>query len=55
MVIIKNTENLAGVSISGDFNDLDKLVDAFYAITIDELSEKYQTYIAISTRVRALL
>ncbi len=54
MIIIKNTENLAGVCISGDFNDLEKLVDAFYAITIDEFSAKYQTYIAISTRVLGL-
>ena len=36
MIIIKNTENLAGVSISGDVYDLDKLVDALYTITIDE-------------------
>ena len=54
MIIIKNTENLAGVCISGDFNDLDKLVDAFYAITIDEFSEKYQTHNAISIRVLGL-
>ena len=54
MIIIKNTENLAGVCISGDFNDLDKLVDAFYAITIDEFSEKHKNHIDISTRVLGL-
>ena len=51
MITMKNTENLAGVCISGDFNDLDKLVDAFYAITIDEFSEKNKRYVEISTRV----
>lgn len=51
MITIKNTENLAGVCISGDYNDLDNLVDAFHAITIDEFSEKNQSYINISTRV----
>jgi hypothetical protein len=54
MITIKNTENLVGVSISGDFNDLDKLVEAFYAITIDEISEKNKSHIGISTRVLGL-
>lgn len=54
MITIKNTENLTGISISGDFNDLDKLVDAFYAITIDEFSEKNKSHIGISTRVLGL-
>lgn len=54
MITIKNTENLAGICISGDFNDLDKLVDAFYVITIDEFSEKNKSHIAISTRVLGL-
>jgi len=26
MITVKNTENLAGVSISGDFSDLERLV-----------------------------
>ncbi|MBS3968875.1 MAG: DUF3368 domain-containing protein [Clostridia bacterium] len=39
MLIVRNTENLAGVSISGDFYDLDKLVEALYTITIDELAK----------------
>ncbi|MEW6624392.1 MAG: hypothetical protein AB1420_14925 [Bacillota bacterium] len=54
MLIIKNTENLAGVSISGDFYDLDKLVDAFHTITIDEFAEKHTKHIRISTRVLGL-
>jgi hypothetical protein len=54
MITIKNTENLTGVTISGDFNDLYNLVDAFHAITINEYSEKHQSYIEISTRVLGL-
>lgn len=54
MITIKNTENLTGVCISGDFYDLDKLVDAFYAVTIDEFSEKNKSYIEMSTRVLGL-
>lgn len=54
MIKIENTENLTGVSISGDFNDLDKLVDVFHEITIDEYSEKYIKHIGISTRVLGL-
>lgn len=54
MITIKNTENLAGVTISGDYNDLSSLVEAFYDITIDENSEKYRGYIDISTRVLGL-
>lgn len=54
MITIKNTENLTGVTISGDFNDLNNLVDAFYAITINEYSEKHRRYIEMSTRVLGL-
>lgn len=54
MITIKNTENLTGVTISGDYNDLYNLVDAFHAITIDEYSEKHQSYIEISIRVLGL-
>ncbi|WP_028309585.1 DUF6904 family protein [Desulfitibacter alkalitolerans] len=54
MLIVRNTENLAGVSISGDFYDLDKLVEALYTITIDEFSEKHTKHIRISTRVLGL-
>lgn len=51
MISIKNTENLAGVTISGDYNDLYNLVEAFHEITINEYSEKHQRYVEISTRV----
>lgn len=54
MITIKNTENLGGVTISGDFNDLYNLVEAFYAITIDEYSEKHKRYIEMSIRVLGL-
>lgn len=54
MITIKNTENLAGVTISGDFYDLYNLVEAFYAVTIDEYSGKYQGYIKMSTRLLGL-
>lgn len=54
MIVMKNTKNLTGVTISGDFNDLYSLVEAFHAITIDEYSEKHQSYIEMSTRVLGL-
>lgn len=54
MIIVKNTENLTGVCISGDYNDLAKLVEALYEITIDEYSKKYANYIDMSTRVLGL-
>lgn len=54
MITIKNTPNLTGVSISGDFNDFYSLVEALHGIIIDEYSEKHQRYIEISTRVLGL-
>ena len=54
MIIIKNTPNLTGVTISGDFSDLYNLVEAFYEITINEYSEKHHAYIDMSTRVLGL-
>lgn len=51
MIKMKFTENLTGVAISGDFNDLYDLVDAFYYITIPEDDKKYSRFIDISTRV----
>lgn len=54
MITVTNTENLLGVTISGDYDDLNNLVDAFHEITVDEYSEKHQRYIAISTRVLGL-
>lgn len=54
MISIKNTPNLAGVTIGGDFDDLYNLVEAFYVITVDECSEKHQKYLKISTRVLGL-
>lgn len=54
MITITNTPNLTGVTISGDFNDLYNLVEAFHEIAIDEYSEKHHRYIEISTRVLGL-
>ncbi len=54
MITITNTPNLTGVTISGDFNDLYNLVEAFHEITINEYSEKHHRYIEISTRVLGL-
>jgi len=54
VIIIKNTDKLAGVSISGDNYDLDKLVNALYTITIDEFTQKHAKHIRISTRVLGL-
>lgn len=51
MLSIRNTENLTGVTICGDYHDLERLVDAFHILTIDEDSEKYQGLIRMSTRV----
>jgi hypothetical protein len=42
---------VSGVSISGDFYDLDALYDALVAIAIDEFSEKHRNYIDISMRL----
>ncbi len=50
MIQIKNTPNLTGVEISGDFNDFENLTDAFYQITaVDSLA-----YHNISARILAL-
>lgn len=54
MITIKNTPNLTGVTIGGDFEDLYNLVEAFHDITINEYSEKHHQYIDISTRVLGL-
>lgn len=54
MISIKNTENLTGVTISGDFDDLYNLVEALHEITIHDYSEKHHEYIEISTRVLGL-
>ncbi len=55
MIKVSNTENLAGVSISGDYEDLENLLDALYEITIDEMDEKYsERYWTMSTRLLSL-
>lgn len=54
MITITNTPNLTGVTISGDFDDLNNLVNAFHEIVIHEDSEKYQKYLEISNRVLGL-
>ncbi len=54
MITIKNTPNLTGVNISGDYTDLYILVEAFHEITIHEYSEKHHQFIGISTRVLGL-
>jgi len=51
MIAIKSTENLTGVTISGDFDDLYDLVDAFHKITIKEDNVKYLEYIDVSIRL----
>lgn len=51
VLIIENTPNYTGVSISGTFDDLYNLVEAFHEITIDEFTEKYPQYIGVSIRV----
>jgi hypothetical protein len=55
MIRVTNTENLAGVTISGDFYDLDQLVTALHQITVGDMDEDLdkhsQSYINISLRV----
>lgn len=51
MITVKNTLNLTGVTISGDFDDLYNLVEAFHEISINEYAERHQQYIRISTRL----
>lgn len=51
MIKIKNTENYTGVTISGDYDDLYNLVDAFHEITVDEFDEKNTKYYNVSIRV----
>lgn len=54
MITVENTENLTGVKISGDFYDFQTLVDAFYAVSIDEEDTKNSKYFDNSTRVLGL-
>lgn len=54
MIRIRNTENLTGVTISGDFDDLYNLVEAIFSIAINESSEKNRHYADMSTRVLGL-
>ena len=51
MISMRNTENLAGVIISGDYNDFYELVDAFHEVTIDEYSERHRSYYDVSIRL----
>lgn len=55
MLRVTNTENLTGVTISGDFNDLYQLVDALHEITNndfgEELHKSSRRYVNISLRV----
>ena len=54
MIKMTNTPNLSGVKITGNFNDLYELVEAFYQIAIDEFSDKHKEYINISMRLLGL-
>ena len=51
MITIRNTENITGVTIRGDFDDLYKLVDAFHEISINEEDVKNYRYFEMSTSV----
>lgn len=51
MIKFENTENLTGVSIIGDYYDFKNLIEAFYAITVNEYSEKNREYVEMSIRV----
>jgi len=47
----ENTENLTGVSITGDYYDFNNLVDAFHTIIVDEYSEKNSEDVELSIRI----
>ena len=55
MIQVANTEHLAGVTVSGDYYDLDQLVDALHEITVNDMSEDInkhdRLYINVSLRV----
>ncbi len=54
MIKIETTPNLAGVRISGDYDDLYNLNNALYDITIDEFAEVNKEYIDMSMRLLGL-
>lgn len=58
MIRVTNTPNLAGITISGDFDDLDALVDAIYDVTVsdydEDLTKSDLRYLSISIRVLGL-
>lgn len=54
MITIKNTPNLTGVTITGDVYDLRAMVDAFYAVSIDEYDTQDTEYVAMSIRILGL-
>lgn len=51
MLIIENTDNIAGVSIKGDYQDLNRLTEALHEIIVADGDEKYAGYINISIRI----
>jgi hypothetical protein len=55
MLRVTNTKNLTGVTIRGDYNDLEQLVQALHEITVsdynEDLNKRSQRYINISLRV----
>jgi hypothetical protein len=58
MIRVTNTPNLAGVTISGDFEDLHALVEAIYQVTVsdfdEDLNKNSRRYLNISLRVLGL-
>jgi hypothetical protein len=54
MIRVENTPNLTGVKISGDYIDLDELVQAFYIICASDYESKHTRYNDMSTRVLGL-
>lgn len=54
MIKLENTENLTGISIIGDYYDLDNLVEAFHTITVDEFSGEHSEYVEMSTRILSI-
>ena len=54
MIKLENTEKLTGISIIGDYYDLDNLVEAFHTITVDEFSGENSEYVEMSTRILSI-
>ena len=54
MLKIESTENLTGVKISGNFDDLYEIVNAIYDISSEQVIQKHSEYAKASNRLFGL-